>query len=161
MYQGFSFSHPFWAYQILLHSCSLNAKWLKELGTFLSNAGIYIHHSNGSFIIFHDKGTRSSKLRVWICQMVTAHCSSFPDDGVIKWNHFQRYWPFVRGIHRSPVNSPHKGQWRRALMLSLIVRLVIWDAITPIMTSMWWIIVFCCGLILTDCPTLWELFQCH
>ena len=21
-----------------------------------------------------------------------------------------RYWPFVRGIHRSPVNSPHKGQ---------------------------------------------------
>ena len=39
---------------------------------------------------------------------------------VIKWKHFQRYWPFVRGIHRSPVNSPHKGQWRGALMLSLI-----------------------------------------
>ena len=31
---------------------------------------------------------------------------------VIKWKHFQRYWPFVRGIHRSPVNSPHKDQWR-------------------------------------------------
>ena len=30
------------------------------------------------------------------------------------------YWPFVRGIHRSPVNSPHKGQWRGALMFSLI-----------------------------------------
>ena len=26
----------------------------------------------------------------------------------------------VRGIHRSPVNSPHKGHWRRALMFSLI-----------------------------------------
>ena len=26
----------------------------------------------------------------------------------------------VRGIHRSPVNSPHKGQWRRPLMFSLI-----------------------------------------
>ena len=25
-------------------------------------------------------------------------------------------WLFVRGIHRSPVNSPHKGQWRGALM---------------------------------------------
>ena len=35
-------------------------------------------------------------------------------DDVIKWKHFPRYWPFVRGIHRSPVNSPHKGQWRRA-----------------------------------------------
>ena len=33
---------------------------------------------------------------------------------------FQRYWLFVRGIHRFPVNSPHKGQWRGALMFSLI-----------------------------------------
>ena len=32
----------------------------------------------------------------------------------------QRYWPFVRGIHRSPVNSYRKGQWRGALMFSLI-----------------------------------------
>ena len=41
-------------------------------------------------------------------------------DDVIKWKHFPRYWPFVRGIHRSPVNSPHKGQWRRALVFSVI-----------------------------------------
>ena len=27
---------------------------------------------------------------------------------------------FVRGIHRSPVNSPHKGHWCGALMFSLI-----------------------------------------
>ena len=33
---------------------------------------------------------------------------------------FPHNWPFVRGIHRSPVNSPHKGQWRGALMFSLI-----------------------------------------
>ena len=26
----------------------------------------------------------------------------------------------MRGIHRSPVNSPHKGQWRGALVFSLI-----------------------------------------
>ena len=41
-------------------------------------------------------------------------------DDVIKWKHFPRYWPFVRGIHRSPLNSPQKGQWRGALMFSLI-----------------------------------------
>ena len=29
-------------------------------------------------------------------------------DYVIKWKHFPRNWPFVRGIHRSPANSPHK-----------------------------------------------------
>ena len=28
--------------------------------------------------------------------------------GVIRWKHFPRNWPFVRGIHRSPVDSPHK-----------------------------------------------------
>ena len=33
---------------------------------------------------------------------------------------FPRYWPFVRGIHRSPVNSQHKDQRRGALMLPLI-----------------------------------------
>ena len=41
-------------------------------------------------------------------------------DDVIKWTHFPRYWPFVRGIYRSPVDSPHKGQWHGALMISLI-----------------------------------------
>ena len=44
----------------------------------------------------------------------------FIHDDVIKWKHVPRYWPFVRGIHRSPVNSPHKGQWRGALMFFLI-----------------------------------------
>ena len=41
-------------------------------------------------------------------------------DDVIKWKHFPRYWSFVQGIHPSPVNSPDKGQWRGALMFSLI-----------------------------------------
>ena len=41
-------------------------------------------------------------------------------DDVIKWKHFPRHCPFVRGIHRSSVDSPHKGQWRGALMFSLI-----------------------------------------
>ena len=39
---------------------------------------------------------------------------------VIEWKHFPRYWPFVQGIHWSPVNSPHKDQWYRALVFSLI-----------------------------------------
>ena len=43
-----------------------------------------------------------------------------PHDDVIKWKHFPRYWPFLRGSHRSPMNSQHKGQWSGALMLSLI-----------------------------------------
>ena len=55
----------------------------------------------------------------WCKYLLLPNVGSLYDD-VIKWKHFPRYWPFVRGIHRSPVNSPHKGQWRGALMFSLI-----------------------------------------
>ena len=41
-------------------------------------------------------------------------------DDVIKWKHFPRYWPFVRGVNRSPMDSPHKGQRRGALIFSLL-----------------------------------------
>ena len=39
-----------------------------------------------------------------------------PGKGWAWWRH----WPFVQGIHRSPVNSPHKDEWRGALIFSLI-----------------------------------------
>ena len=63
----------------------------------------------------------------WITYM-TEHLPSMMDilwamyihDGVIKWKHFPQYWLLVRGIHRWPVNSPHKCQWRGALIFSLI-----------------------------------------
>ena len=42
--------------------------------------------------------------------MRQVHFMSDGHDDVIKWKYFPRYWPFLRGIHRSPVNSPHKGQ---------------------------------------------------
>ena len=50
----------------------------------------------------------------WVCNLLyTYHL-------VIKWKHFPCYRPFVREIHRPPVNFPHKGQWCGALMFSLI-----------------------------------------
>ena len=55
---------------------------------------------------------------VFTCSIISPHRK--PHDDVIKWKHFPSYWPFMRGIHRSPMNSAHKGQWRGALMFSLI-----------------------------------------
>ena len=52
--------------------------------------------------------------------LVTFIVDGCQHEDVIKWKHFQRYWPFVRGIHMSPLNSPHKGQSLGALMFSLI-----------------------------------------
>ena len=48
------------------------------------------------------------------------HRDSIQHDDVSKWTHLRRNWPFVRGIHRSPVNSLHKSQWRWALMFPMI-----------------------------------------
>ena len=45
---------------------------------------------------------------------MTTDILQVPDD-VIKWKRFPRCWTFVRRIHRSPVNFPHKGQWRGAM----------------------------------------------
>ena len=45
--------------------------------------------------------------------LIAQDCCEGPDKyfhyDVINWKHFLRYWPFVRGIHRWPVDSPHKG----------------------------------------------------
>ena len=50
----------------------------------------------------------NTKLTSWCITTV------FPSYCWIWWHHemetFPRYWPFVRGIHRSLLNSPHKCQ---------------------------------------------------
>ena len=58
-------------------------------------------------------------LSAWLFMQLLIMNSPYHDD-VIKWKQFPRYLTFVRGIHLSPVNSPHKGQWCGALMVSLI-----------------------------------------
>ena len=57
------------------------------------------------------------------CFLDDASNYTIDHDDVINWKHFPHHWPFVREIHRSPVNSPHKGQWRGAFMFSLICAL--------------------------------------
>ena len=52
-------------------------------------------------------------------------------------------WSFVMGIHRSPVDSLHKVQWREALSFSFTFAWTnSWannrDAAVPIMTSLQW-----------------------
>ena len=56
-------------------------------------------------------------LMMRMCVIVLGFCQRHDD--VIEWKHFLRYWPCVKGIHWSSVNSPHKGQWHEALMFSL------------------------------------------
>ena len=73
----------------------------------------YIYPSSKQFSAYRVKH-RVNQTTILTHQKIISH------DDVIKWKHFPRHWPFVRGIHRSPVNSTHKGQWRGALVFSLI-----------------------------------------
>ena len=71
--------------------------------------------SRPSYLSHGNPHTRERMSLYWgVAHVVIVH------DDVIKRKHFPRNWPFVRGIHREPVNSRHKGQWRGALMFSLI-----------------------------------------
>ena len=50
-------------------------------------------HLKDRELVFDD--THNTRLRYYLT-------TALPQDDVIKWKHFPRYWPFVRGIHRSP-----------------------------------------------------------
>ena len=58
---------------------------------------------------------------LWVINLSGAETEMFQETW---WRHqmetFPGYWPFVWGLHRPPVNSPHKGQWREVLMFSFI-----------------------------------------
>ena len=47
-----------------------------------------------------NESTTKSNTKMHLCQSLWSH------DVVIKWKHFPRYWPFVRGIHRHPWIPP-------------------------------------------------------
>ena len=74
-----------------------------------------------------------------------------------QWKYFQRYWLFVRGIHRSPVNSPHKGhavKWSFDMRLNKkgwcqLIRGHVWyPTDSPIATRQG----LCSGLLLSRSP---------
>ena len=67
----------------------------------------------------HNHNTAHESTSLWIWKYII-QSGQGPHDDVIKWKHLPRHWPIVRGIQRSPVNSPHKVQWRGALMFPLI-----------------------------------------
>ena len=130
-------------------SCAITLFWPILWITRNAEQCVRVCGFNHTYILHttHNSVDRRDRITSSFSQVVTSILFT-PHNDVIKWKHFPRYWPFARGPHRSPVNFPHKGQWRGALMFSLIcvrltveykiVRLVIWDAIVPIMTSLQW-----------------------
>ena len=59
--------------------------------------------------------TGGNNLQKYHFDIIMMHVSWRLHEDAIKWKQFPCYWPFVRGIHRSPVNFPHKFQWALVL----------------------------------------------
>ena len=69
-----------------------------------------------------DRGQLVSLGRIWT---PFKHYNDEPQQEILPWwrhqmETFSALLAFVWGIHRWPVNSPHKGKWRGVLMFSLI-----------------------------------------
>ena len=83
-------------------------------------------HSSGvapdfiCFAIINKINDRRDCLENWVRVYTSKHRLELPHDDAIKWKQFQRNWTFARRIHWSPVNSPHRGHWRGALIFSMI-----------------------------------------
>ena len=96
-------------------SCVENIRNHKRIFVFSTIRG----WNNSSFLVY-----RAWRLLFWPRKDAGYQQPSYKPgsshDDVIKWKHFPCYWPFVRGIHWSPVNSLHNGQWRGDSMFSLI-----------------------------------------
>ena len=106
-------NHPHWTSPFLTEGCSQIEVFLHLKSTSMATGSadlIIPNHSVSSVTCYNKWNTFSYK---------EGSTVRVVHDYVIKWKYFPHYWPFVRVIHRSPVNSPHKGQWR-ALTFSLI-----------------------------------------
>ena len=72
-------------------------------------------HSYGGVLTPHFMEEHSPTSIFHVFMMTSSNGNMFRVTGFVRGIH-----RWLRGIHRSPVNSPHTDQWRGALMFSLI-----------------------------------------
>ena len=107
--------NPLFIVSASVHTCMFTCIWYIVIYQWLMFCLSYCHISNN--VCFFQVNLYSIDV-VWSFSIIFLLRRSHYD--VIKWKNFQRYWTFVRGIHLSLGNSPLKGQWRGALVFSLI-----------------------------------------
>ena len=94
--------YPYSFYFLILYHLTCNPKDMKKSSGTKTQINTYSAHNSRDVLQYFPSARYSS--------MMTSSKGKF----------VPRYWPFVRGIHRSPVNYPQKGQWLGALIFSLI-----------------------------------------
>ena len=69
---------------------------------------------------FNVNATLAWRLSVWHDVTATAGIVS-PRGDVMTWQRSPHWWPFVKGIHQSPVSSPYKGPMMQNFEFSLLL----------------------------------------
>ena len=77
-------------------------------------------------------------MRQWITisAIINMYVLKCCHDDVIKWKHFPRYWPFVRGIHRPPVNLLAQRTVTRSFAVFFDLRL---NKLLSEQSRSWWL----------------------
>ena len=84
-----------------MYVSSIRYRFLLEINNKIQKE--YCNQVSRAQIILNNTSTLWSRFRTRSYGIYGVH-----HDYVIKWKHFPRYWLFVRGIRRSPVNSPQR-----------------------------------------------------
>ena len=118
--------HPIW-----ITSKKYSVKWAADLCSCCQGVGGIslrwldrVHHCGRHNI---NQTPHQSDLRCRNCNLRAPALHILPQslagthDDVMEWKHFSHYWPFVRGIHRSPVVALHKGPVMRSFDVSFDV----------------------------------------
>ena len=127
-------SHHIVVFSIVLYlfSCFTVVKYPSKFPIFFRITWLIRGQSHdfisASVSALKNMGRKIPQIPLGIHDITKTKCSTRkPRMHISWWRHqmetFSMLLAFMRGIHRSPVNSPHKGQWRRALMFSLICAL--------------------------------------
>ena len=86
--------------------------WFKQTFVYEHTHNIYMQVIHNKTIFALVSGSaRTEKADTEISRYKFSVQVPLHNDG-IRWEYFPCYWLFVRGIHRLPVDSSHKGQWR-------------------------------------------------
>ena len=100
-----------WYKLVCIDDLSYRLIWIKSANMLIHIKFVVYRNCLQNVLWFEYRTTLLSYMMIWEFP---------PNTNDSMQGYFQRYWPLVRGIHRSPVNSPHKGQWRATLVFSLI-----------------------------------------
>ena len=105
-------------YAILIskYMCEMRGMRFKTISSQHFRVGLYLYHYRMLYKVLFSHAIIVSGVQFPSVSNSRLTAIHTPHGDVIKWKHFPRYWPFVWGIHRSPVNSPYKGQWHGALI---------------------------------------------